>query len=280
MAILNPSEAKHFAGGLGSVAVPPASFRNWLNDPSLPKYFQEGTANFDIYRELSLREVERLLLLSSSNYRRSYDLFGEASASWAFVTLYYGAYYAASALLGMFGAWKMRAAPKLIEPVATATGTQRFEVVSRPSSYKGSHQQFWEFFYHNAKFLKPYVGSKYHFALSPISGDITWPIRNRNDVNYDSFSALQLTSAHKLTFDAATFPASLPGVVSTQFRFLENLLAAAGNCAQSVGIETSALSGVSSQATRVERIEQLVLSDCPPKLGNRVKRRIARTAGD
>lgn len=279
MTILDPSEAQHFASGLGNTTVPPASFRNWINGPSFPRHFQEGTANFDIFRELSLAEVERLLLLSASHYRRAHDLFGEASSSWAFVTLYYGAYFSASALLGMFGAWKLRASAKAIEPIATSSGMQRFEIVARPSSYKGSHQQFWEFFYFNAKFIKPYVATKYHFALNPISGDITWPIKNRNDLNYDSFAALQLASAQRATFNVAGFPASLPGVLSTQFRFFESLLAVTGTCAQSVGIETSALAALSVLANRVARIEELVLSGHSPKLGNRVKRRIACTAG-
>lgn len=279
MAIFNPSEAKHFASGLGTTPTPPESFRTWLNDAALPAHFHEGTANFDIYRELSLREVERLLLLSASNYRRSHDLLSDASASWAFVTLYYGAYFAASALLGMFGAWKLRKARKIIEPVATASGALRVESASRPSSYQGTHQQFWEFFYFNAKYLKPYVKAKYRFALNPISGDVTWPIRNRNELNYDSFAALELASAHKKLFQADSFPASLPGVVNTQFRFLETLLAVAGTLAQTIGIETNALFGLSTLDTRVLRIERLVLATHPPRLGNRVKRRIASTAG-
>lgn len=279
MAIFTPDEATRFAAGLGGAAAPAGSFRNWINDPSLPKSFQDGTTTFDVYRELSLREVERLLLLSASNYRRTYDLLSETSASWAFVTLYYGTYFAASALLGMFGAWKLRNAHRMVEPVATGGGAQRFEIVNRTSSYKGSHQQFWEFYYFNAKFLKPYIESTYHFGLSPISGDVIWPIRNRNELNYDSFSAIQLALAHKATFKVAGFPSSLPGVVNTQFRFLESLLGVAGVCAQMIGIETDALSGLSKLPTRVSRFEDLVLSRHPPKLGNRVKRRLVCTGG-
>ncbi|MGN6729311.1 MAG: hypothetical protein ACTHJG_05700 [Rhodanobacteraceae bacterium] len=280
MAIFNPDEARRFASGLGMIEAPQVSFRSWINSPSFPSRFQEGDVNFNTFRELSLREVERLLLLSASNYRRSYDLLSDASASWAFVTLYYGSYFAASALLGMFGAWKLRKGPKIFEPVATTSGVQRFEMAYRVSSYQGSHQKFWEFFYVNASLLKPYIEAKHHFALNPISGDVIWPIRNRNDLNYDSFAALELASMHQTTFNATGFPSSLPGVVSTQFRFSESLLGVAGACAQMIGIETAALSRLSSRPSRVLRVEDLVLSRRPPKLGNRVKRRIASTAGD
>lgn len=279
MAIFDPAEATQFASGLGVAAVPPASFRSWINDPALPRHLQEGTTNFDIHRELSLREVERLLLLSASHYRRTYDLLTETSASWAFVTLYYGAYFAASALLGMFGAWMLRSG-KVLEPVATASGAQRFEIQTRHTSYSGSHQRFWDFYYFNGRFLKPYVPSRYHFALTPVSGDVIWPIRNRNELNYDSFTAVQLASAHKASFDAANFPGSLPGVLNTQFRLLEILLSLAGSCANTIGIETSALAPISSLGSRVARINALVVRAQPPKLGNRVKRKVASSAGN
>lgn len=279
MAIFNPAEAKHFASGLSGSGGPASSFRAWLSSASVPQSFSEGSQAFQLFREQSLGEVERLLLLSASNYRRSFDLMNDSSVSWMFVTLYYSGFYAAKALLGTFGAWKLNNGKKVLEPSVTAAGEQRFEVKTRSCSFKGSHQQFWDYFYSHSSSLKPYVPNRHHFALNPVSNDVIWSIRNRNEYNYDSFVALQLSVSHSAGFNPKSFPSSLPGALSTQFRVAENLLAVAGAFAESVGVETGALSGISSHATRIERIRDLVLNRTPPRLGNRVKRRIAATAG-
>jgi hypothetical protein len=261
------------------MAAPATSFRQWINQPAMPRSLQEGTSNFDLFRELSLREVERLLLLSASHYRRAHDLMNDVSVGWAFVTLYYGAFFAASALLGMCGAWKLATPGKVIEPTKTSPGQQKFEIVKLTSTYRGSHQQFWDFYYSNAVHLRPWIKAKHIFSILPISGDVVWPITNRNDLNYDSFAAVNLSRIVKGSFKSKTFPTCLPGVLTTQFRFLENILSLAGTYAQRIGIETDAVSSLSTNPTRVSRIRALVVDTPTPRLGNKIKRRIASTQG-
>src|SRR3990172_1302812 len=67
------------------------------------KLFAEGSFIFNNYRDSILREAERLLFLSASQYRRAHDLLIVSSVHWAHVTMYYGTWYTAKALLAMFG---------------------------------------------------------------------------------------------------------------------------------------------------------------------------------
>lgn len=78
---------------------------------------REGTREYDGFRDCALREAERCLFLAISNYRRALDLMLPAASSWAQVTLYYSSYFAARALLGIFGGW---IGNKMIIEVATS----------------------------------------------------------------------------------------------------------------------------------------------------------------
>jgi hypothetical protein len=126
------------------------------------------------------------------------------------------------------------------------------------TTYSGSHQRFWDFFYNAVSTLGPFVAPPLAIALNPISGDPIWQIAKRNEINYDSFAGLALTQDFAKTFSKATFPASLPGVLGTQFHVFEILLELTYSYASSFGLRTDALDGLGAPGGLRDRVKELV----------------------
>src|SRR5574341_1093180 len=184
MPILGISEASHFCAGYQPrPGLPAGSFRQQYGALGSGRTYAEGTAAFEDFRACALREVDRLFFLGISNYRRSFDLLTPAASTWAHVTMYYASYYCAASLLGMFGAWKLRS-NRILDVSNGAPHSQTFVTRSFTTSYSGSHQMFWDFFYANVGSLATWVDPSLRFALAPMSGMVTWLIDSRNDVNY------------------------------------------------------------------------------------------------
>ena len=103
MRIFDISEAEHFCTALPAhvpgVGQSLAALHNTLGRTLLV----EGTTYFDAHRVSLLNSVERWILFGVSDYRRALDMFVASNAPWAHVTLYYSAFFAANAILGMFG---------------------------------------------------------------------------------------------------------------------------------------------------------------------------------
>lgn len=240
----------------------------------------EGTSLFDQYRDCSLRDVERWLFFSASQYRRSLDLMIPSSSPWAHVSLYYGSWYASRALLGMFGCTVF--SPKCIVHVSKGSpGKQELRlegIGKRPgqqyTTYRGSHQVFWDMFYTAAKSLVPMVDPRFAAVLSPVAGDVTWQIQHRNDVNYDSFIGLRLAEDFDRSFSKQAFPGCLPGVLSTQFRILEALLELAYSYARQFGLSTDALVGLGPPAHLRDKVRLLIYADRPPGLVRKTKKTV------
>lgn len=274
MAIFGIPEATHFCAGYQHrVGASAGSFRQEYYRVGAGRTYAEGTPVFEDLRACSMREVERLFFLGISNYRRSFDLLTPASSSWAQVTMYYAAYYCASSLLGMFGAWKLRGARILDVSIGTP-GSQSLVTRNFPSSYTGSHQMFWDFFYANAASLTTWVDPSLRFALAPFSGTVTWLIDNRNDVNYDSYAACSLVVNFQSGFRRSRFPTSLPGTLNTQFRLTEALVAITSQFAKQFGVDTDALSSVSPIGKRRGKVRDIVLGAQTPDMSRSIKRRM------
>src|SRR2546428_12425750 len=102
------SEAQYYCKGFrGRHGTSLLSFRDLVKslDSNGPHHFAEGQSPFDDYRDCSLRDAERRIFLAVSLYRRSLDLMHVSAAAWAHVTLYYSSFFAASAILQMFGCY-------------------------------------------------------------------------------------------------------------------------------------------------------------------------------
>ena len=89
------SEANHFCSqfsGTSGISENSLSEFYRLNLENRVSLLNEGTPLFNEYRDCSLRDVERNLFFSVSNYRRSLDLMVPSSSHWAHITSYYAIY--------------------------------------------------------------------------------------------------------------------------------------------------------------------------------------------
>ena len=122
----------------------------------------EGTGVFEEYRSCSLRNAERSLFLAMSHYRRCLDHMLPSGSSWAYVTIYYGCWHAAHALLGMLGC--TISTKFVIDVIRSTPGIQAFSIRrigstpgGEPTTYNGSHEKFWDLFYRAFIPLRPIV---------------------------------------------------------------------------------------------------------------------------
>ena len=273
MAIFDPVEAQHFCSGYARGRTPQESFRDWGQALAVGQRFTEGAARYNEMRDLSLGEIERLILLSASHYRRAHDGFGEVSSAWSYVTLYYGSFFASKALMGMFGVWLTKG-NRTLSVVRSSPGSQQFltRAYSSPTGANGSHEKFWELYYSEMAALSAYLSVEDRFAVTPPSIDFDWQSAERNRVNYDSFEALNLADQFAVGFTSAGFPGSLPGVLNTQYQFLETVLKVVSMYARDFGLNTDAVDNLSALATRSERVKQLVITQKPRTLGRKAKK--------
>lgn len=252
MNIFGIIEAEHFC----------KSYSNRVGDSSgsLSKFFDNNIRNFktikenskpfEDYRSCLLRDVERNLFLSISNYRRNLDLMLPSASAWSYTTIYYGTWFAAHSLLGMFGCAifkdyvidvkKMSPGKQelQIKRIGTRTGEEHTTFQSQ-----STHRIFWDLFYNSIKPIKPYLDPSLRFAISPISSKPTWQIDNRNSINYDSHEAILLSLDFQNNFNKSNFPSSLPGILNTQYSIFEALLQITFSYAKQFSINTDALSG-------------------------------------
>ena len=238
----------------------------------------EGTSLFDEYRACALRDAERSLFLASSHYRRSLDLMMVSSSHWAQVTLYYGAFYAARSLLGMFGCAvlhrhvvhvsRSRPGSQELSVERIGTGRGRYYVTEN-----GSHRQFWEIFYLTVKPVIRLVDVKFAAALSPVSSSNTWLIEQRNNVNYKTKFSLDLAESFGRTFNEDDFPDSLPGALQTQFKVSEGLLAASCSLAKRFGLGTDALRFLGSATSFADLVRDSIYEPGLPNLVDEARRK-------
>lgn len=237
-------------------------FRSELKNINL---LREGTTKFNEYRDCVLRNVERFLFLAASNYKTSHELMRICSASWSHVTLYYASYFSASAILGMFGAYIET--PYILVKVRNGdVGSQELEIlrnkaVKSQTTYGGNHQMFWDFFYRAVRSLHAWIQEpELLLAIKPISSDPCWQINNRNEINYDSFKALDLSREFSANFNLGRFPSNLPGILNTQFTITESLVLLAFKYARDFGVSTDALDILSTAISRGDKIDALIFN--------------------
>ena len=191
--------------------------------------FAEGTSEFDRYRVHVLSDAACDVYLAASHFRRSLDLLLPSSIHWAHVTLYYGSYYSARALLSMFGCRALR--DRIVQVAADAPGHQELSIHrygSRTNQYftsaNTSHQRFWEAFYKSAKSISPFVDPGHAVALTPVSNNLYWLSKRRNELNYRTSEIVKLAESFDSAFSIDEFPDSLPGPLHSQFNVCRGLL--------------------------------------------------------
>lgn len=253
---------KSFQPGIGEMEQSPREFiKSRLGKGTL---INEGTFLFDEYRACSLRDAERSLFLAASHYRRAHDLMIPSSSHWAHVTLYYGAWFAAHALLAMFGCSVVDDS-QVIEVELSSPGNQRLRrkwIGNNSGQYyikqKGSHRRFWEAFYKSAINIKPLADIRFSASLTPISNNDLWLIDRRNTINYNVARSVASNRSFGLTFSEANFPSSLPGELNTQFSVCEGIMATCCSFSQVFGLATDALDATSPPASISQRVADLI----------------------
>lgn len=236
----------------------------------------EHSSRFNEYRACLMRETERNLFLSMAQYRRCLDLLLSSSSHWAFVTLYYASWYAAQAILAMYGG---RVFKKHVVDVGVGTpGHQRLDrrkigngQHEEPTLTSGSHRNFWKIYYNSVSSLVPTIPAHLTMAVSPVSSNEFWQIEMRNEYNYETFSAIDLNSDFQAAFSAAGFPVSLPGALNTQYRVAESMIEYAFGVASQLNIATDALALYGNSGMRT-KIRQHIYSPKAPALVRRTRK--------
>ena len=280
MRLFGVNEAKHFCKGF---FVGPATYSGSLKDfyrlcmePRRSTAITEGATVFEDYRVCLLREAERSVFLSISQYRRAVDLMVQSACPWCQVTLYYGAWFAAHAILGLLGGAIF---PRRVIGVERgAIGKQTFRArkigsgaANENTLYTGSHRVFWDLFYGAVRTLRPSVDPRLSAVLSPVTGDKVWLIDRRNEVNYDMQTALDLCSQFPNATPGAALPASLPGTLGTQWGITEGLVQLASWLCGELEIATDALDSIGYSGQLGRASSELVFDVDVPCLQEHLK---------
>ena len=241
------------------------------------KLIAEGTELFSRYRSCALRDVERSLFLSASHYRRGLDLMIPSSSHWAHVTLYYGTWFAAKALLGMFGCEVFGNHVVHVNQSSPNRQELRIQRIGNGQNHyyvaqKGSHQRFWEIFYKTVPSIRPFVDNKLKPALAPVSNSNLWLVEQRNKVNYDTVESMSTANAFGKSFSTDRFPDCLQGAINTQYQVCEGILAASCSFATQFNLSTDALDVLNPTATFSRRVRDLVYEPMIPDLVAKTKK--------
>ena len=189
------------------------------------------------------------------------------SVPWAHVTLYYSAFFAANAILGMFGGWVGSTAQgnRVVEVEDGTPGAQVLRVhrkLNSPSRARGSHRRFWDFFYHSAASLYAWTPEHLLQALTPSTGSYAWQIVRRNEVNYDMFHAWSSSVDFREKFKPENL-ATLGGRIGLQLEATEYLIRLAQHFADVLSLHRLGMDGCGSTGTRRQVQRQLALQKPP-----------------
>lgn len=285
MAIFDENEAQHYCATFNADAGHSAGSliayrRAHLNNRT---HLTEGTSEFNHYRDCCLRNVERSLFLAASNFTRTHNVLLASASGWAYVTLYYSSYYAAVALLGMFGMFID--APNFFIDVEIGTpGSQKLKIyrnqgngrntmLSRTSfTGKASHKMFWDLFYKEMQQLQAWITEPSLLrGIQPVGGDPFWQINNRNEINYDTHKAIALADAFQRQCRRNRFPSSLPGILNTQYEITKATNLIAFSYAKKFKVQSDALAPLKQAAQRRDIIRQFILTPRSVTSSNAIK---------
>lgn len=223
---------------------------------------REGSIYFDVYRMSLLNSVERWILYAVSNYRRALDMLVPAAVPWAHVTLYYSSFFAANAVLGMFGGWI--GVGRVVEVGEGRPGGQAVRIHRRMRSPRvagGSHQRFWDFFYDSVAGLTAWTPREFGDALSPSTGNYDWQIVGRNAVNYDMTRAWMSSVDFGGKFDGKHL-GTVKGPIALQLEAAEQVIGLAQYFADELAVFSFGF-GANENGTR-RQIQRRLATRRPP----------------
>ena len=266
MQLFDVPQARHFCtplpAHLPGVGQSLVSLHNSLN-PHLTR-LSEGTQHFKAHRVSILNAVERWILFGISDYRRALDMLIPCNAPWAHVTLYYSSFFAANAILGMFGAWV-----HLERVIDVEQGTPNSQIlriarkIRSPSGFRGSHKVFWDYFYEGCTIIAPWIPMSFQSVIVPVNNDRAWQINARNDVNYDTFVAFDSAKLFDSSFNPKKLR-SVGGSLRQQLEVTEGMLRLAVYFANHLGVNSFPFEGLGT-GNRAKIMRALV-TKVPPAL--------------
>lgn len=268
MRLFDLPQARHFCAPVSAVAGSPQSLPQFHS--SLPHgitRLAEGTTRFEVHQGNLLNSVERWLVFSLAQYRRAFDMLVPISAPWAQVTLYYSSFYAANAVLGMFGGWigHSKTGIRVVDVERGVAGSQELRIHRKfrsPSGATGSHRVFWDVFYDATASISAWAPANLAGALDPVNNDFAWQINERNNVNYDMFHAWATSTHFFGTFKPAKLR-SLSGPPALQLEKTEQIIKLALHFAKAVSLDGTSLTGCGTSGTRLQLQKRLVTKAAP-----------------
>ena len=266
MQLFDVPQATHFCAPLSAHLPGVGQSLVSLHDNLSPHVtrLSEGTPHFSAHRVSILNAVERWILFGIADYRRALDMLIPSNAPWAHVTLYYSSFFAANAILGMFGAWI-----HLRRVIDVEQGTATFQIlrinrqVKSPSGFKGNHQIFWDFFYEGCAIITPWVPASLQSVIAPVNNDRAWQIKARNAVNYDTFVAFDSAKLFDSTFKPKKLR-SVSGSLGQQLEVTEGMLRLAVYFANHLGVSSFPFEGLG--IGNRSKIMRALVTKVPPAL--------------
>jgi hypothetical protein len=271
MRLFDFTEARHFCLPLPHYRPGVGQSLSVLHNNRGTSRLMEGSNDFEIHRVSLLNAIERWILFGIAGYRRALDMLIPSNAPLAHVTLYYSSFFAANAILGMFGAWvhfeclidvEHGSAPNQILLVTKYTSNRKLK---SPNGQNGSHRIFWDFFYYGCNSISPWVPGNLQSTMSPVNNDPVWQVRARNEVNYDMSKAFDTATLLHQNFNPRRLR-SLSGPLAQQLDLAGNMLKVALYFANEFDINSFAYEGLST-GTRARALRALV-KKVPPDLAN------------
>lgn len=268
MRLFDLPQAKHFCAPPALASVGSQSLRAFHAGLSRGvSVMAEGASVFEIHQVNLLESVQRWLLYAQGHYRRAVDMLVPVSAPWAHVTLYYSSFFAANAILGMFGGWigHTTKGSRLVDVERGAIGSQALRIhrrLSSPAGARGSHQVFWDFFYDAVASISAWAPTELASALQPVNGDFSWQIAERNSVNYDMFDAWSASKLMWGTLNPAKLR-SLAGTLQLQLETAERIVHLGLWFAKTVSLPGNAVLGCGQTGERQHIQRRLVTQRVP-----------------
>lgn len=270
MILFDLPQARHFCSPSATVSanIGRQSLRGFHDAlPAHTSRFEEGTNYFQVQQVNQLDSVERWLLYAVGQYRRSLEMLVPISAPWAQVSLYYGSFFAANAILGMFGGWvgQTHTGVRVVDVDRGAPGVQALKVhrkVSSPRSAKGSHRIFWDIFYDATASIVAWAPPSLVGALSPINGDYAWQTAARNNVNYDTYHAWDASVSMYASLKPSKLK-TLSGPISLQLDTTKLMIHLGLHFASELSLARGAIEGCGASGTRAQMQKRLVKQAAP-----------------
>ncbi len=264
MRLFDITEAPHFCRALPAHAPGVGQSLSMFHNGIRATRLTEGTTYFEVHRVSLLNAVEQWILFAVADYRRALDMFIPSNAPWAHVTLYYSSFFAANAILGMFGAWVHY--ERLVD-VDQGTPNSQVLLVSKrvrsPSGYKGSHRVFWDLFYEGCNAISPWVPSEFQATIAPVTNDRAWQINARNEVNYDMYRAFDEAMRLNNNFNPKKLR-SLSGPLAQQLEVTEGMVKLGLYFANLFGVSSFAYEGLGTGAR--SKVLRALVTKVPPGL--------------